>query len=550
MKNVLKYNIFRQSVAIVALLLWLVSSPITVFAADDINSLIRLGKAAVAAERPVDAIRSLNKAYQLTRNHCDPALRCEVCYTMGSAYFVISEYDKALGMFFEAYELCEKNHLEWKRKGKVINAIAGVFFEQGEYERAQDMMKECYSSKEEQRDSVQYVIDLLDMAFIANKQLQFEETARLLRKARRYLPKNAEPYATRIKVVWAECLFLQHKYAELIPMAKEICSGKWAGREDKTTLYAYIVRIYTDQGKLSQAQKAARRGISIAPVKKKPMLYAALSDLYKKQGQYEKALSLKDSVMVYTDSIYHLANRQMIQKNQMRLEIIQYQAAMENKMSRLNAHRMLLLFVTLTCLLILMVCLIVMRNRSAKNRHEKQIMTLKLEKEQANALLAERQMRETELEAEFQKKFMKQHLEEKKRELAATTMFLQSRNDLIVSILDHLKRIMAKKSTSLLSDLVHHLEQLLKSSKEEDKFMKDIVNVAPDFTKLIKEKHPELLDSDIRFLTYIRMNLTVKDIATMLNITPESCRRRKIRVSKKLGLPSSAELYSYIINLS
>lgn len=109
---------------------------------------------------------------------------------------------------------------------------------------------------------------------------------------------------------------------------------------------------------------------------------------------------------------------------------------------------------------------------------------------------------------------------------------------------------MAQKSTSLLSDLVHHLEQLLKSSKEEDKFMKDIVNVAPDFTKLIKEKHPELLDSDIRFLTYIRMNLTVKDIATMLNITPESCRRRKIRVSKKLGLPSSAELYSYIINLS
>lgn len=550
MKNALKYNILRQSAAVVTLFLWLTACPIPTFAADDVNGLIRQGKAAVAAERPVDAIRSLNKAYILTHNHSDPAMRYEACYTMGSAYFIISEYDEALGLFFEAYELCEKSHLEWKRKAKAINAIAGVFFEQGEYKRALDMMKECYNSKEEQRDSVQYVIDLLDMAFIANKQRQFGETARLLGKARNNLPQEAEPYATRIKVVWAECLYLQHRYAELLPMAKEICSGKWAGREDKATLYAYMVCIFTEQGKLSEAQKAAQTAISIAPVKKKPMLYAALSDLYKKQGKYEMALSLKDSVMTYTDSIARMSNRQMILKNQMRFEIIKYQAAMESKMSKLNAHRMLLLFITLTCLLILIVCLVVMRNRSARNRHEKQIMALKLEKEQTNVLLAERQMRETELEADFQKKFMKQHLEEKKRELAATTMFLQSRNDLIVSILDHLKRIMAKQNVPSLGDLVHHLEQLLRSDKEEDKFMRDIVNIAPDFTRLIKEKHPELLDSDIRFLTYIRMNMTVKDIATMLNITPESCRRRKIRVSKKLGLPSSAELYSYVINLS
>ena len=40
-----------------------------------------------------------------------------------------------------------------------------------------------------------------------------------------------------------------------------------------------------------------------------------------------------------------------------------------------------------------------------------------------------------------------------------------------------------------------------------------------------------------------------KEIASLLNINPESCKRRKIRLSKKLGLDTSANLYSYIARI-
>lgn len=71
----------------------------------------------------------------------------------------------------------------------------------------------------------------------------------------------------------------------------------------------------------------------------------------------------------------------------------------------------------------------------------------------------------------------------------------------------------------------------------------------PDFARRVLERHPALLDSDVRFLSYVRMNMQTKDIAALLNITPDSCKRRKIRISKKLGLETSSDLYSHILGI-
>ena len=43
--------------------------------------------------------------------------------------------------------------------------------------------------------------------------------------------------------------------------------------------------------------------------------------------------------------------------------------------------------------------------------------------------------------------------------------------------------------------------------------------------------------------------MQTKDIAALLNITPDSCKRRKIRLSKKLGLETSSDLYSHILGI-
>ena len=44
------------------------------------------------------------------------------------------------------------------------------------------------------------------------------------------------------------------------------------------------------------------------------------------------------------------------------------------------------------------------------------------------------------------------------------------------------------------------------------------------------------------------MNLSNKDIASLLNITPESCKRRRQRIAKKMELDTSAQLFDFILN--
>jgi hypothetical protein len=45
------------------------------------------------------------------------------------------------------------------------------------------------------------------------------------------------------------------------------------------------------------------------------------------------------------------------------------------------------------------------------------------------------------------------------------------------------------------------------------------------------------------------MDLTTKEIASLFNITVEATRKRKERISNKIGLEDSAALYPYITTL-
>lgn len=184
-----------------------------------------------------------------------------------------------------------------------------------------------------------------------------------------------------------------------------------------------------------------------------------------------------------------------------------------------------------------------------RGEQEKQLVQLALEKEQQAKQLVERQMRQTELEGELRAALMKQKLEQKRHELSATTMFVSSRNALVEELIQSLDDIKQLSDNKEISNLKKHLAQMLKENSDNDNFIINFESANPDFIRRLKELHPDLSVSDIRFVAYIKMNLSTKEIASLLNINPESCKRRKIRLSKKLGLDTSSNLYSYIARI-
>jgi len=74
-------------------------------------------------------------------------------------------------------------------------------------------------------------------------------------------------------------------------------------------------------------------------------------------------------------------------------------------------------------------------------------------------------------------------------------------------------------------------------------------NADKDFLKKIKSSHPALTSNDLRLCAYLRLNLSSKEIAPLLNISSRSVEVKRYRLRKKLGLSHEDSLSDYILEI-
>ncbi|MDZ7776945.1 MAG: triple tyrosine motif-containing protein [Bacteroidales bacterium] len=169
----------------------------------------------------------------------------------------------------------------------------------------------------------------------------------------------------------------------------------------------------------------------------------------------------------------------------------------------------------------------------------------------------EKQKREHE-QMQAHQKVMKIHnekleaeLRHKNVELANHTMNLVNKNDLLMTIKNDIR--------SLKKDLGprfpnYHYRQLLKtinkniSSEDEwETFEAHFDQIHQNFFKRLMEKYPELTQSDLKMCAYLRMNLSTKEIAPLLNISIRGVEARRYRLRKRLNLDHDANLVEFLL---
>lgn len=60
------------------------------------------------------------------------------------------------------------------------------------------------------------------------------------------------------------------------------------------------------------------------------------------------------------------------------------------------------------------------------------------------------------------------------------------------------------------------------------------------FQEKLKKGYTDLTSYDLRLCTYLKGNLSTKEIAMLLNITPDSVKKAKHRLRKKIDIPSDS----------
>lgn len=168
--------------------------------------------------------------------------------------------------------------------------------------------------------------------------------------------------------------------------------------------------------------------------------------------------------------------------------------------------------------------------------------------EENNRLL---EIKELEIEQQLMKlenEKLTNDVDMKNRELAASTMSLNSKNELLAFIKEDLNKTSESSSLSVKSVI----RTINKNITEEDSwkvFQEAFDNADKDFLKKIKHAHPLLTPNDLRLCAYLRLNLSSKEIAPLLNISVRSVEIKRYRLRKKMDLHHEQGLVEYILSV-
>ena len=142
---------------------------------------------------------------------------------------------------------------------------------------------------------------------------------------------------------------------------------------------------------------------------------------------------------------------------------------------------------------------------------------------------------------------LSQDVDSKNKELAVSTMSLLKKNELLSLIKDDLKNTPEEGSKSIKSVI----STINKNINEEDTWtvFKEAFDTADNnFLKKVKHAHTSLTPNDLRLCAYLRLNLSSKEIAPLLNISVRSVEIKRYRLRKKMDLPHEKGLVEYILS--
>ena len=148
------------------------------------------------------------------------------------------------------------------------------------------------------------------------------------------------------------------------------------------------------------------------------------------------------------------------------------------------------------------------------------------------------------------KQRLQNQLELKDRELVSFLLQLSQKNELIqkaVTLIHELKASDGKKQNVVLNQLSTAFDQHNSVLVDWNMIENQVEKIHPGFLARLQKKHPSITEKDKKLCSYIRLGLSSKAIAGLMNITSKSVEIARVRLRKKLNLDAGTRLTSYLL---
>lgn len=169
------------------------------------------------------------------------------------------------------------------------------------------------------------------------------------------------------------------------------------------------------------------------------------------------------------------------------------------------------------------------------NKRDKQIIETKAELLKVEA--EQKKLKEQQLHNE---------IEFKESQLSALTIQMLQKNELMQELKEKLETVSNIKMDASVSKIIN---KGLNQDKEWTDFNSHFESINKNFYSRIKQTFPDISPNEMKICALIKMNLSSKEMASILNISPDSVKTARYRLRKKLNLNTEDNLTDFILNL-
>jgi ligand-binding sensor domain-containing protein/DNA-binding CsgD family transcriptional regulator len=180
---------------------------------------------------------------------------------------------------------------------------------------------------------------------------------------------------------------------------------------------------------------------------------------------------------------------------------------------------------------------------------QEQEITLK-EKEQEYKIIEQQQQAQI---SQLEREKLQSKIQFKNQELASTTMHLVKKSEMLQKIQEELRKISKSTTDTNTAKSVRKVIRILTADEELSndwqQFEQYFDQVHSNFLQRLREEYPKLTPKDYRLCAYLRMNLSTKEIAPLMNISVRGVEIARYRLRKKLELDKQDNLIEFMMKV-
>ena len=526
-----KKHLFSKVVAHIVLCLWLLV-PIRLEAGNS-DSARMLMRQAVDAAVQHDYRRSsalLFRARSEAEKSADYEQLFWVYTNLGINQAELLNYADALQHFSKAYQIAI-DHLDNRKVLSIRNNIAGLYMMNHENAKALAEYMGIYNDVKGKKDSVFIGGCALNIATLQLSEGKYAKALPYIVEAERMLGHNIENKAT-LTELRVDYLLGIHQPSIAYNLVQQVMVkyNTLAPLPEMQLLHARTAQAI---GRVDEAVVAGQgvlraRNVNLSM---KREVFTLLSALYTQQGNYPKALACKDSVVWATDSLASVTGQKLFEARQIQFDIWQKQQEIDNYQSRHRLELALTLTAIVACCILVWALWVQKRN----NRQQHRLSALELEREQERREALQARLTAEQVAMEAEQAASHRTIEQRSRELMSKALQAANRSDALRELLHVLDDnvVLHQVDDPVLKRTIANLRHQLDSSVEWKDFTTYFEQANATFIQSLKRNHPTLTANEIRYLSLVYINLSPKEIALLLNITPESCKKKKQAIVEK-----------------